>query len=237
MNKIIHRAKERGVAEHGWLHSRFSFSFADYYDLNKMGFGMLRVLNDDAIEPGTGFGTHPHNNMEIITIVQNGTLTHKDNLGSISTITPGEVQVMSAGTGILHSEYNHSDSEIVRLLQIWIVPKEKSIKPRYEQRYFEFDGNEENYITEIVSGKKNNQTLYIHQNASLSVGKLKPGKIKQYQNKFAGNGVYLFLLEGKIKIDENILESRDAIGITNTESFFVTAEENSEFIIIEVPMS
>lgn len=236
MNEVIHKAEERGVSELGWLHSRFSFSFADYYDSNKMGFGMLRVLNDDTIEPSTGFGIHPHNNMEIITIVKNGTLTHKDSTGSISTISPGEVQVMSAGTGILHSEYNHSHDEIVKLLQIWIMPKERNIKPRYEQKNFKFDGKE-NCIIEIVSGKNDDQTLYINQNASISFGKLKTGKTKEYQNKFAGNGVYLFLLEGKIKIDENVLEKKDAIGITNTESFFIEAEDNSEFVIIEVPMS
>ncbi len=236
MKKIIYKSEDRGVAEHGWLHSKFSFSFADYYNPDKMGFGLLRVLNDDTVEPGMGFQTHTHNNMEIISVVKEGTLAHKDSMGSITTLIPGEVQVMSAGTGILHSEYNHSDNEILKFLQIWIFPKERNIKPQYEQKYFDFDGKE-NYITEVVSGSKNNDTLYIHQEASLSLGKLDKGKSKEYKIKHKGNGAFLFLLEGKIEAEEVAMKRRDALGIYDTESFFLSAEENSEFIIIEVTMS
>lgn len=236
MKKMIHKAGERGVAEHGWLHSRFSFSFAEYYNPEKMGFGLLRVLNDDIVEPGTGFGMHPHNNMEIISIVQQGALTHKDSMGHTSTIKPGEVQVMSAGSGILHSEYNNSESEIVELKQIWIMTKERNIKPRYDQKYFNFT-EKTDYFETVVSGNKTDDTLDIHQDAAISIAKLEKEKKVKYSMKFKGNGAYLFLLNGSVEVDGSTLEKRDAIGVYDTEEFEITSIENSEFIIIDVPMN
>ena len=236
MKKVIQRSDERGVAEHGWLHSRFSFSFAEYYNPKQMGFGLLRVLNDDIIEPGEGFGTHPHNNMEIITIIQKGTLAHKDSMGSVSTITPGEVQVMSAGSGILHSEYNHSDDEKVELKQIWIMTKERNIKPRYDQKYFSFT-EDPNYFETVVSGKNSDGMLYIHQDAAISIGKLDKAQKEKYKMKFAGNGAYLFVLNGSIEVDGDVLNKKDAAGIYETDEFEFSVLEDSEFLIIEVPMN
>ncbi len=236
MKKIIHRANERGIAEHGWLHSRFSFSFADYYNPDKMGFGLLRVINDDEVEPGSGFGTHPHNNMEIITIVQEGTLTHKDSMGSVSQITPGEIQVMSAGSGITHSEYNHSAVEAVKLLQIWIFPRERNLKPRYDQRRFDLSGISSGIKT-VVSGVKDESTLYINQDAAISLGRLEKDKYCNYKNYFKGNGAYLFVLDGSINIDKEELKTRDAAGIYDTDEFAFNASSDTNFIVFEVPMN
>ncbi len=236
MKKIIHRADERGAAEHGWLHSKFSFSFAEYYNPDKMGFGLLRVINDDTVEPGTGFGTHPHNNMEIITIVREGKLTHRDSMGSISTIEPGDVQVMSAGSGITHSEYNASDIELLKFFQIWIFPKERNIEPRYNQKRFDFDSLK-NEIKTLVTGDKESSALYIHQNAAVSIGKLEQGKSKNYKNYYKGNGIYLFVLDGSIKLDNDELKKRDAVGIYDTDELFINASSDTNFLTFEVPMN
>jgi len=235
MNKIIHRAEDRGKAEHGWLHTNFSFSFAEYYDPEKMRFGLLRVLNDDIIEPGKGFGTHPHNNMEIITIILEGELEHKDSMGNGSVIRKDEVQVMSAGTGILHSEFNPSASEKVNLLQLWIFPKDKGIKPRYDQKKFDASEKENKFLT-VASGVDKNGSLYIHQDASLSLAKLKKSRSLKYQNKRQGNGIYLFVIGGHITIDDEELFRRDAIGISGAEEINFTANDDSEILLIEVPM-
>ncbi len=236
MKKIIHREEERGVAEHGWLHSRFSFSFAEYYNPKKMGFGLLRVLNDDIIEPGEGFGTHPHNNMEIITIMLQGELEHKDSSGSGSVIRPGEIQVMSAGTGILHSEFNHSKSDLVNLLQLWIIPKERNIKPRYDQKVFPL-AETKNSLIKIVSGKESEEALYIHQDAAITYGKLEEGKTHKYKFSFKVNGAYLFVINGKILVDGDIIGRRDAAGISEVEEFEIAAMSDTEFVIIEVPIN
>ncbi len=235
MNKIIHQAEDRGKAEHGWLHTNFSFSFAEYYDPEKMRFGLLRVLNDDRIEPGKGFGTHPHNNMEIITIILEGELEHKDSMGNGSVIRKDEVQVMSAGTGILHSEFNPSTSEKVNLLQLWIFPKDKGIKPRYDQKKFDASEKENKFLT-VASGVDKNGSLYIHQDASLSLAKLKKSRSLKYQNKRQGNGIYLFVIGGHITIDDEELFRRDAIGISGAEEINFTANDDSEILLIEVPM-
>ena len=235
MKKIIQRDDDRGVAEHGWLHSRFSFSFAEYYNPRKMGFGLLRVLNDDIIEAGEGFGTHPHNNMEIITIMLQGELEHKDSSGSGSVIRPGEIQVMSAGTGILHSEFNHSKSDLVNLLQLWIIPKERNIKPRYDQKVFPLSECK-NKLIKIVSGKLSEETLYIHQDAAISYGKLDERNTHKYEFTYKGNGAYLFVINGHIAIDGDIINRRDAVGISEADDFQITAESDSEFVIIEVPL-
>lgn len=235
MKKIIQKADERGIAEHGWLHSKFSFSFAEYYNPKKMGFGLLRVLNDDIIEPGEGFGKHPHNNMEIITIMLHGELEHKDSSGSGSIIKPGEIQVMSAGTGILHSEFNHSKIDHVNLLQLWIIPKERNITPRYDQKTFPIE-EINNGLLKVVSGTKSEDTLYIHQTAAISLGKLDVGKSLHYNFSYKGNGVYLFVIKGKIYIDDDELNERDAAGIYETENFEISTSTGSEFVLIEVPM-
>ena len=236
MKKIIQKADERGIAEHGWLHSKFSFSFAEYYNPMKMGFGLLRVLNDDIIEPGEGFGKHPHNNMEIITIMLQGELEHKDSSGSGSVIRPGEIQVMSAGTGILHSEFNHSQLDLVNLLQLWIIPKERNIAPRYDQKLFPLD-EIKNSLLKVVSGTKSNDTLYIHQNAAISLGKLDMGNKLVYNFSYKGNGVYLFVIKGNVSIDGTELNERDSAGIYEVDNFEISALTDSEFVFIEVPMN
>ena len=236
MKKILHKANERGVAEHGWLHSRFSFSFDQFYDPNKMGFGLLRVLNDDVIEEGEGFGLHPHNNMEIITILLEGELEHKDTTGNTMILHPGEVQVMSAGKGIMHSEFNHSKVEQTKLLQIWIFPKERNITPRYDQKYFGFE-NLKNEIKTVASSVKSDSSLYIHQNAAISIGMLEKGKEIVYKNFFKGNGSYLFVLDGSINLDNVELGKRDAVGVYDYDEFRFNASSDASFIIIEVPMN
>lgn len=236
MKKIIQLADERGVAEHGWLHSKFSFSFAEYYNPKKMGFGLLRVLNDDIIEPGEGFGKHPHNNMEIITIMLQGELEHKDSSGSGYVIRPGEIQVMSAGTGILHSEFNHSQIDLVNLLQLWIIPKERNIAPRYDQKVFPIDGIKNNLL-KVVSGSKSDDTLYIHQDAAISLGKLEGGNKLLYNFSYKGNGVYLFVMKGNVSVDGDDLNERDSAGIYETDKFEISASTDSEFVLVEVPMN
>ena len=236
MQKIIYRSSERGKTEWGWLHSMHSFSFGNYYDAGKMGFGLLRVLNDDTVEPGEGFGTHPHNNMEIISIVLKGALEHRDSVGSGSVIYPGDVQVMSAGTGITHSEFNHSSSEPVKFLQLWIIPKERNIKPRYDQKNFILSGMKDEIKT-VIAGKESGQALYIHQNAAVSIGSLSRGKNISYTNFYKGNGVYLFVLDGSINLDNEKLNDRDAAGIYDTDELSLNASADTNFIVVEVPMN
>jgi redox-sensitive bicupin YhaK (pirin superfamily) len=235
MKKIIHKSFERGKTELGWLHSLHSFSFGSYYDPDKMGFGLLRVLNDDTVEPGKGFGTHPHNNMEIISIVLNGALEHKDSMGGGSVIYKGDVQVMSAGTGVTHSEFNHSRTELVQFLQIWIIPNERGLKPRYDQKHFDLK-NLKNKILTVVSGDKLDSKMFINQNAAISIGSLEKGKVLRYNNIYNENGIYLFVLEGSINLDNEYINERDAVGIYDTDGFNFNASSNTKFIIIEVPM-
>jgi quercetin 2,3-dioxygenase len=234
MKKVIHRSEDRGKAEFGWLHSRHSFSFGHYYDPEKVNFGMLRVLNDDTVEPGAGFGTHPHDNMEIISIVLEGELAHKDSMGSKSVIYEGDVQVMSAGTGITHSEFNNSKDRKVKFLQIWIIPDEHGIKPRYEQK--KYPVNEiENEIMTVVTNHGNDGTLLIHQKAAISLGRLNAESSGEYKVQYTGNGIYIFNLEGELNISGEILKERDAIGINETKSIEIKADKDSKFIVIEVP--
>lgn len=236
MKTIIHRSDSRGKSELGWLHSRFSFSFANYYNPENMGFGLLRVLNDDVVEPGTGFGTHPHDNMEIVTIILDGELEHKDSMGSGSVIRKGEVQVMSAGTGITHSEMNPSSDEKVNLFQLWIFPKERNIKPRYDQKEFSIE-ERKNKLETVASGFKTNGSLYIHQDAAITLGNVEKGKKLIYKNFKPGNGSYLLVINGKINLSGEELTTRDAIGVWEQDQFEISAEENSDFVIIEVPMN
>lgn len=235
MNYIIHRSEERGKANYGWLDTKYSFSFARYYDPDKMGFGLLRVLNDDIVFPDSGFGTHPHDNMEIITIILDGQLQHKDSMGNGSVIKAGEVQVMSAGSGVTHSEFNPSKTEKVNLLQIWIYPKEENIEPRYDQKSFPKNERKNKLIT-AVSGYSENGPLYIHQNAEIKLGYFDKGNKINYQIR-NGNGVYLFVIEGHLKIVNEDLLRRDAIGIYNITEFNIEVAETSEFVLLEIPMN
>lgn len=236
MKTIYHPADSRGFADHGWLKANHSFSFANYYNPDRMHFGKLRVLNDDVVAPGKGFGTHPHNNMEIITIPLRGQLEHKDSMGNGSVITAGEIQVMSAGSGILHSEYNPSDTTEVNLFQIWIFPAEKDVTPRYDQRKYD-SATYDNAVRTLVNNETDGDAIFIHQQAAVSLSRLQAGHELTYENNYAGNGTYVMLVNGKIKIGEQVLAARDALGIWDTESFKFKAEEDSYVLFIEVPMN
>ncbi len=234
MKKNIQRAGERGVTELGWLHSKHSFSFGQYYNPLKERFGLLRVLNDDIVEPGEGFGTHHHDNMEIISIVLNGQLEHRDSMGNGSIIREGDVQVMSAGTGITHSEFNPSVNEKVNFLQLWIFPSEKGIEPRYDQKKFFISENE---LIKIVSNNRSGEELSIHQDAEIYFGRFNNGKEHTFSSGKKGYGSYLFILEGSVLSDNETLNKRDAIGIYETDNFTIKTVMESEFIVITVPMN
>lgn len=234
MKKIIQRSSERGISEFGWLHSRHSFSFGSYYNPLKERFGLLRVLNDDIVEPGEGFGTHHHDNMEIISIVLKGQLEHRDSMGNGSIIQEGEVQVMSAGSGITHSEFNPSEFEKVNFLQLWIYPSEKNVEPRYDQKKFSFPENE---IKKIVSNNKSGDELCINQDASIYFGKLNDQEEYSFSIDKKDYGAYLFILEGSVILDNDTLNKRDAAGIHETDRFSIKSVSRSEFIIINVPMN
>jgi len=234
MKKNIYRADSRGVAEHGWLKSRFSFSFAGYYDPSKVHFGLLRVLNDDTIEAGTGFGMHPHDNMEIISIALKGEILHGDNTGNETGLNPGEVQIMSAGTGIVHSEHASEAGE-VQLLQIWIFPKEKNIKPRYDQKTFG-DAGQTGKFQVMVSPDKSDETLWINQDAWLSKGKFETESTQSYKIHKEGNGLFAFVIEGGMEVAGEKLSKRDAIGISETDIIDFKIDAGSEILLIEVPM-
>lgn len=236
MKTIFHAATSRGHADHGWLNAHHSFSFANWYDPSRVHFGMLRVLNDDIVAGGEGFGTHPHNDMEIITIILKGALQHKDNMGNGSVIKPGDVQVMSAGTGVMHSEFNPSKDEATNLFQLWIFPKEKGIKPSYDQRTFDPAGRR-NKIQTVVSGFKKGDDLYIHQDAAISLSDLDKGTELKYDLKSKENGAYIMVINGSVEVDGKLLQQRDAIGIWETENVSLNAKDNAEIIIIEVPMN
>jgi len=236
MKTIFYPENERGKNNIGWLKANFSFSFASYYDPNKVNFGVLRVLNDDIIAGGTGFGTHPHDNMEIITIPLEGGLEHKDSMGNTGVIRAGEVQVMSAGTGVYHSEYNASRTEEAKTLQIWLFPKERDIQPRYDQK--DFKGLfKTNRLTTLISPVKSPDTLCLNQDATFSMGDFEAGKSLNYDIKTPGNGAYVFVIDGAVKINSMVLNKRDALGVYDTSSFTIEAEDFSRFLIIDIPMS
>lgn len=234
-NVIIHRANSRGHADHGWLNSYHTFSFAQYYNPERMHFGVLRVLNDDIVAPGKGFGTHPHDNMEIISIPLSGDLEHRDSMGNVSVIRENDIQVMSAGTGITHSEYNKNTDKNVSFLQIWVFPKVRNVKPRYDQ--ITLDSNKlKNRLEQILSPSADDEGVWIHQDAWFHMGRFDSGKGASYSLKKAGNGMYLFVLDGQIKVDDVVLNKRDGMGLTNTESLQFTAGEQSRVLLMEVPM-
>ena len=236
MKTIFHSATSRGHADHGWLNAHHSFSFANWYDPNRIHFGMLRVLNDDIVAAGEGFGMHPHNDMEIITIILDGALQHKDNMGNGSIIKPGDVQVMSAGTGVLHSEFNPLESQATNLFQLWIIPKEKNIAPRYDQRTYGVD-ERNNKIQTVASGFKGENELYIHQDAAISLAKLQPSSSLEYEIKKSGNGVYIMSVNGNIDVEGTKLNTRDAIGVWETGKIQMSSMTGSDIMIIEVPMN
>ncbi|MBN2348600.1 MAG: pirin family protein [Bacteroidales bacterium] len=234
MNYKIHKAETRGHANHGWLDTHHTFSFADYYDKERMNFGALRVLNDDIVQPGMGFGTHPHADMEIVSIPLRGALEHKDSLGHVSIINKGDVQVMSAGTGVRHSEYNHSRSEDVNFLQLWIFPRKGQLQPRYDQKTFVEEDMRNTFC--LLVNPDTLGGLYIHQDAWLSLGIFDPGKTFQYSLKNEKSGVYLFIIEGEISLADQVLSKRDGIGIWDVSEIKFSAQSKAQILCIEVPL-
>jgi quercetin 2,3-dioxygenase len=232
---VIHRAETRGDANHGWLHSRHTFSFAGYYDPSRVHFGMLRVLNDDTVEAGMGFGTHPHDNMEIISIPLEGDLEHRDSMGNVSVIKHGDVQVMSAGTGITHSEYNRNRDKAVKFLQIWVFPHTRNVTPRYDQITLEIEARH-NRLQQILSPSPDDEGVWIHQNAWFHLGRFDKGFRTDYRLKFPGDGVYFFVLSGDITAGDQKLNSRDGYGVWDTDTVSLIADSDSEILIMEVPM-
>ena len=235
-NTVLHKASSRGNADHGWLHSRHTFSFANYYNPDRMHFGVLRVLNDDSVAPGMGFGTHPHDNMEIISIPLEGDLEHKDSMGTISVIKNGDIQVMSAGTGITHSEYNKNKDKPVKFLQIWVFPNKRNVTPRYDQITLDLK-DRKNKLQQILSPDPKDEGVWIHQNAWFHLADFDKGHTENYTLKSKGNGLYIFNLKGEMKINDIVLETRDGLGVWDFESLTITANSNAEFLLMEVPMS
>jgi redox-sensitive bicupin YhaK (pirin superfamily) len=236
MKTILYKASERGAADHGWLNAKHYFSFAGYYDPQKIHFGLLRVLNDDIVAGGGGFPTHPHDNMEIVTIPFTGALQHKDSTGGNGIIKSGDVQIMSAGTGVQHSEFNASKTEAVNLFQLWVFPKKKNITPRYDQRNFSTT-DRINKWQFVVSPNETDNGLWINQDARFALTKLEAGKELTYNNAFKGNGVFLVVINGSAKVNGAELSKRDALGIYDTESFTVTTTEDTELLAVEIPMN
>lgn len=234
MQKIIHRAGERGKGNHGWLKTHFSFSFADWYEPTRMGFGALRVINDDLIAPLGKFGMHPHRNFEIITIPLSGAVTHEDNMGNKGTVHAGEVQAMSAGTGVVHSEYNASKTEPLSLFQIWIEPNIRNAEPRYAQTRFNLN-HRKNTWQIFVSGDGTSGTLPIYQHARIAWADIDSKTSLVYTIAYKGNGAYLMVVEGEVEIDGEHLSKRDAIGISETTHFSISATTPATVLVIEVP--
>jgi redox-sensitive bicupin YhaK (pirin superfamily) len=232
---VLHKANSRGVANHGWLNSHHTFSFANYHNPERMGFGTLRVVNDDVVDPGRGFGAHPHQNMEIISVPLRGALKHKDTMGNEHVIKKGEVQGMSAGTGLQHSEYNNSVEEDVNFLQIWVLPKKVNIKPNYSQK--EFNKSERaNKLQLVVSPDGRGNSVEINQDAYFSLVKLEKGHQISYSKYEEKNGVYFFVLDGSIRINDEVLEKKDGLGLEGFSTFEMTSDSEGEVLIMEVPM-
>lgn len=235
-NTVFHPASSRGLADHGWLKSRHTFSFANYYNPERMNFGVLCVLNDDIVSAGEGFGTHPHDNMEIISIPLSGDLHHQDSIGNKAIIRQGDIQVMSAGTGVRHSEYNASKENEVRFLQIWVIPSEANVPPRYDQISMK-DIVKMNQLNQILSPHPDDAGVWIHQNAWFHLGQYDQPGIVEYSFKSKSNGVYIFNLEGEIKVGDQMLSSRDGYGVWDIDDVKIEAISPSRFLVMEVPMS
>lgn len=234
-NTVLHKANTRGHADHGWLNAYHSFSFANWYNPERVQFGLLRVLNDDTIAAGMGFGTHPHDNMEIITIPLEGDLAHKDSMGNASTIKHGEVQVMSAGSGIQHSEFNPNQDQQTKLLQIWVFPKYRNVTPRYQQIELNLE-DRNNKLQQILSPNQDDEGVWIYQDAWFHLAKFDTEISTEYKLKKEGNGLYVFVLKGDILVDDQELNTRDGFGVWNFETVNIKAKSDSEFLLIEVPM-
>lgn len=234
-NFILHKASSRGHADHGWLNAYHSFSFASWYNPERIQFGMLRVLNDDTVAAGMGFGTHPHDNMEIITIPLEGDLAHKDSMGNSSTIKTGDVQVMSAGTGIQHSEFNPNADLQTKLFQIWLFPKYRNVEPRYQQITLDI-AKQKNNFAQILSPNEDDEGVWIHQDAWFYLSDFDKDFSKKLGLKKEGNGFYIINIEGKIEVNGEKLEKRDAIGIWETNELEIKANSDSRFLIMEIPM-
>lgn len=235
MKTILHRSDFRGEANFGWLQSRHTFSFGNYYDSQRMNFGALRVINDDKVKGGQGFGTHPHKNMEIISIPLVGALEHKDSMGNSGVIQNGDIQVMSAGTGIHHSEFNHNADEVVEFLQIWVIPNKENVTPRYDQLTMDA-GARKNKLQQILSPNPDDDGVWIHQDAWFFMSDLDKDNSLEYALKHPDNGVYIFVLNGKITAADQELEKRDGLGVMETETFTVTAHDDAQVLFMEVPM-
>ena len=235
-NTVLHKAETRGHANHGWLDSWHSFSFASYYNPERMHFGVLRVLNDDTVESGMGFGTHPHDNMEIISIPLEGDLEHKDSMGNVAVIRNGDIQVMSAGTGISHSEYNRNKQSLVKFLQIWVFPNKRNVTPRYDQITLNL-ADRKNKLQQILSPNPDDAGVWIHQDAWFHLADFDQGVATDYTINKSGNGVYAFVLRGDITINDQLLNTRDGLGIWDTDKISIKADSNAEFLLMEVPMA
>lgn len=233
---VLHKANSRGHANHGWLNSFHTFSFANYYDPERMQFGALRVLNDDTVAPGMGFGTHPHKNMEIISIPLFGDLEHKDSMGNVTVIRHGDIQVMSAGKGITHSEYNKNQDREVKFMQIWVQTNQQNVTPRYDQITLNI-GDRKNRLQQILSPNKEDEGVWIYQNAWFHLGTFDLNQTVDYKLKEKDNGVYFFVINGEFKIENQILNNRDGIGIWNTDQItIVSHSDHAEILLMEVPM-
>ncbi len=235
ITKVLHRAGSRGYADHGWLKTYHTFSFAGYYEPSRMHFGELRVLNDDIIKAGSGFGLHPHDNMEIITIPLKGSVEHRDSMGSVSVINPGDIQVMSAGTGLMHSESNHSNKDDLNLLQIWIFPKVRNVEPRYDQKTIKKEELKNNFHT-VISPERKNGGLWLNQDTWFSLGHFDKAITIDYPLHHPTNGIYLFVIEGKAEAGNEVLEKRDGIGLAGPESFSIRIPGPAYLLLMEVPM-
>ena len=235
MKTVFHAADSRGDAEHGWLKSRHTFSFAEYYDPKRMGFGVLRVINDDCVQGGMGFGRHPHQDMEIISLPLSGDLAHKDSMGNGSIIKNGDIQVMSAGTGITHSEMNANADKPVKFLQIWVLTRKNGIKPRYQQVTIA-DQAKPNDFQQILSPNADDDGVWIHQDAWFSLANFDKDTSRYYQIKKSGNGVYVFVIKGSANIDGQQLGERDGLGIWDADGFELTATSDAQILLMDVPM-
>lgn len=235
-NKVLHKASTRGVADHGWLKSHHTFSFANYYNPERMHFGVLRVLNDDFVAPGMGFGTHPHDNMEIISIPLEGDLEHKDSMGNTTVIRNGDIQVMSAGTGIQHSEYNKNSDHPVKFLQIWLYPNKRNVQPRYDQLTLKREARK-NKFQQVLSPNKDDEGVWIYQDAWFHLAEFDTNTKLPYKLKKSGNGIYIFVLSGEITIENIDLSARDGLGIWDSTELLFHSKSQSEVLVMEVPMS
>jgi len=236
MKQILHKANTRGHADHGWLNSWHTFSFAGYYDPERIHFGALRVLNDDTVAGGMGFGKHPHDNMEIISIPLEGALEHGDSMGNVGIIRKGDVQAMSAGTGIIHSEKNANADQEVKFLQIWVFPNRKSVTPRYDQKNFSEDEKHNKLLTVVSPVNSNDGGIQIHQDAWFHLTKLDAGVSVDYEMKKPGNGLYVFMIEGDAAINGIELNRRDGLGLSEFTQATIKANSNAEILLMEVPM-